>query len=263
MNQKGFALPILFIVISILIVLSIGSFYLGIKTQDKPKVSENLTAIVSPSPSPTDKALSPIFGPFFKRHYDLKQKFFNEKDYPDEMKKINETTLAELSCSNSFALDNHDSANIVYIDNKTQRQYRLEDPAINNLLIEAKKSLGEGKEIDAFIVCVTRDDRYILEYEVHNGGGGMENVSYFGFTEKGRFRSVTNIPNDGSPYFGCFKVLHLTLSNSLLIECGGGDGGFGSSSIYRMDLYSKFKNLIYKCSSTANEDLTDSKIECI
>lgn len=186
---------------------------------------------------------------FSKRQFDISSKFYLTQNYPSELIDIKEDNLLGMNCSQQYVrqMDKWYSD----YDNKIE----VKDANLLRLIESAPTEL-KGSKTDSFVFfnsCALENGGIIVKYEKWIGGGGFRNVAHFGIANaSGNVEKIASIENDGAPYFTCNKPLQLTTSNVLYYSCGGGDGGSGSASIYKIDLNKKTITRIIKCDSSAN-----------
>ena len=206
----------LFVVVGVIIIFFAGIYFALLKNQNNQKEEANT---------------------YSKRQFDINSKFYLTQRYPSELVDIEEDSLLGIRCSQQQYVRQMDKWYSDY-DNKIE----LKDTNLLRLIESASTDL-KGSKTDSFIFfssCATENGGTIVKYEKWAGGGGSRNVAYFGVVNaSGNVERVTSIKSDGIPYFTCNKPLELTTSNVLYYECGGGDGGSGSASIYKIDLNKK------------------------
>lgn len=184
--------------------------------------------------------------------------FFTEKiSYPAEMITLTDSELMGISCSKHFDGDNNGKF-FSYTENSSQI------PMTDPILLQVARLKPDAS---AMMQCTTEGGQTVILYENFSGGGGSNTVSYFALWSKaGTLSDIANIPNDGAPYFTCSRPYMLTIRNILYWGCGGGDGGFGQSSIYAIDLNKSSARRLIKCTSTADSDLAEpigtSTVKC-
>ena len=79
-------------------------------------------------------------------------------------------------------------------------------------------------------------------------------------------RQQIKADSNRAPYFGCSNPLQLTTKGILWLSCGGGDGGMGKSSIYKVDINNKTTEIIFSCTSLTEDfgdRLGDTKVDCL
>ena len=220
--------------------------------QQKPAVSptQSVTAI------PTQQSTAENF---IKRQFDInKQIKISENnfiDYPKEIVNINENNLIGMKCS-PYIWYGYDSDSYLYYDESVSVQKdtkTLTDKRLLKLITEAQKTVP-GKTIGDVRFCDIEDNRTVLQYGIHGGGGGSENTANFGVVNAdGTVKKITAISNDGAPYFECRQPLQLTKTNLLYYECGGGDGLLGATSFYKINLSNNSHSAVLKCTSVGSE----------
>jgi hypothetical protein len=118
------------------------------------------------------------------------------------------------------------------------------------------------RDLNSIQICNTEEDRQFVIYGISNQGGGSGDDVYVSYIKAdGTLDKETRIPQDNSPYFGCFGPLVLTTKQVLYMDCGGGDGGYGAASIYKLNLNDSTSVQVIKCTSTITED-GQSNLEC-
>lgn len=233
--MKGFRGSKFFLLLGVALISFAGIYFALLKNQISPSLPKN-----------SQKGEARIYS---KRQFDINSKFYLTQGYPSEVIDTKEDNLLGISCSQQYVrqMDKWYSD----YDNKTE----LKDANLLRLIESASLDL-KGSKTDSFIFfafCAIENGGTIVKYEKWAGGGGSRNVVFFGvLNTSGSVEEVTNIKNDGMPYFTCNRPLQLTASNILYYGCGGGDGGSGSASIYKIDLNKKTSTRIIKCDSSAN-----------
>ncbi len=266
MNQKGFSALIVLISVMVLVGIAGISYYIGRSSSGNTKTPVTPSPVASqpedsliPSPASSPSNISLLGNPI-KRLYFPGEKIFTKMDYPIEMTGINDGDLHNLQCSPDYYRD-YEKQHYTYQEDPRVAAVEMKD---QNLYLLAEKAFEIDLDADVYRACKVDDGRYILEYEKQGGGGGSNNKSIFGVlgTDK-TFQKITEIPTDGSPYFGCYKTLQLTKSNILWYQCGGGDGGYGSVSVYKIDLSNKNHTLVTKCEAISDPmDLDKTDMKC-
>ncbi len=183
---------------------------------------------------------------FSKRLVDT-TKFFTEKiSFPIEMMSLSDADLVGLSCSKHYDGDNTGKF-FAYTESSSQI------PMTDTVLLQVAK---DKPTASALMQCTTQKGQTIVLYENFSGGGGSNNVSHFALrSSAGTLTDIAQITNDGAPYFTCNRPYMLTGNNIFYWGCGGGDGGFGQSSIYAIDLTNKTVRRVLKCTSTADSSI--------
>lgn len=186
---------------------------------------------------------------YSKRQFDTNSKFYLTQSYPLELVNIKEDNLLGMNCSQQYVrqMDKWYSD----YDNKIE----IKDANLLRLIESAPTDL-KGSKTDSFVffaLCVIENGGTIVKYEKWAGGGGSRNIVYFGMVNaSGSVEKITSINTDGTVGFTCNMPLQFTRSNILYYSCGGGDGGSGSASIYKVDLNKKTNTRVLKCNSSAN-----------
>lgn len=184
---------------------------------------------------------------YSKRQFDVNKNFFNTESYPNELIAIENKDLVGMKCSPEYVRQVGGEYTL-----GTNPESKLEDVSLLGIITNLNKTIVNNY-IAVFTMCDTENGMRIIEYETWSGGGGLGNTAYFGIVKDARdIEEITSIKNDGIPYFTCNRPLELTTSNILYYGCGGGDGGSGSASIYKIDLNNKTSTRIIKCDSSAN-----------
>lgn len=259
---KSFVFGFIFIVT----LIAFGTIYFLSQSKSK-NVQYTKTQISAPSPSPNLKSLgNPPEGEinyslsqFEKRSYKNTDKIFDKIPYPNEMTSKSDSQLISFKCTPNY-FNNNSGILVRSVDGEFPR---LDDPVL--IYLAQKAGNMHGREIaDSVLTCLTvNNDQYVV-YGIWNGGGGMDNVAYIGKINPDKtILEIANIPNDGTPYFGCNKIFQIDNKN-IYVQCGGGDIG-SSSSIYKINLTNKTKAQLLQCSSGPTNDDFDhpnSKIEC-
>lgn len=267
MNEKGSSiLIILIIIIAILSAVIIGGtfFYLG-KANPSQNIVQNsgdsdqaagITKVENKSPVPAP-SVDQMFGEYKKRFVSEEDMLIASLKYPEEMFRVNENGLMNISCSVGISEENN---SFVYYDDKTGKTIEIKDQFLLETARKAREKAGDS--IVYAQVCKLQDGRAVVMYEVDGGGGGSLNRVYFGeLSQAGNFEQIAVVTNDGSPYFGCSQILQFNLANMLWARCGGGDGGYSSGSVYRVDYHSKTSSLVVKCESTSELDANGNYTE--
>lgn len=184
---------------------------------------------------------------YLKRQFDVNKNFFNTEPYPNELITIENKDLLGMKCLPEYVRQVGGEYTL-----GTDPEFELKDVSLLGIINNLNKTVVDNY-IAAFAVCDTENMMRIVEYEVWGGGGGSKNVAYFGVVNTSdNIETVTSIKNDGSAYFTCNNPLQLTVSNVLYYGCGGGDGGSGSASIYKIDLNKQLVTRVIKCDSSTN-----------
>lgn len=185
---------------------------------------------------------------FSKRQFDINSKFYLTQNYPPELN-IKEDNLLGIGCSQQYVRQKDKW----YSD--YDKKIEIKDANLLHLIDSAPVAL-KGSDTDSFIFftyCSIENGGTVAKYEKQTGGGGSRNVVFFGvMNASGNIEEVTNIKNNGTPYFTCNKPLEFTTSNIFYYGCEGGDGGSGSASIYKIDLDNRISTRIIECDSSVN-----------
>lgn len=181
---------------------------------------------------------------FSKRLVDTSSFFTEKVKYPAEMIGLTDPELTGISCTKHYDGDNGGKY-FTYSDGSSS-QIPMTDP----ILLKVAKLKPDAS---ALMHCTTEKGQTVVLYENFSGGGGGNNVSHFAlWNASGSLREIASIANDGAPYFTCNRPYMLTYNNIFYWGCGGGDGGFGQSSIYAIDLNNSSSRRVIKCTSTAD-----------
>lgn len=186
---------------------------------------------------------------YSKRQFDINSKFYLTQNYPSELVNIKEDNLLGMNCSQQYV----HQMGTWYSD--YDKKIEIKDANLLRLIESAPTDL-KGFETDSFVFfafCAIENGGTVVKYEKLAGGGGSRNIVYFGMANAiGSVEEVTSIKTDGSVGFTCNMPLQFTRSNMLYYSCGGGDGGSGSASIYKIDINNKTNTRIIKCDSFVN-----------
>lgn len=248
---------------AILIAVAGSSFFLGRYLINKSELipspatqTSNFSASVSPSPLPS------LFSKLIKRFYSSQEKISNKIKYPEEMVQTNDSDLYSLQCSLVYYADD-DLGYYVYREDPRAEMVEMKDEELYNF--------GEKLYTDLSIlaysyrICKVEDGRAILQYEKPRRNGSINNtVGIVISNTDASLEKITEIPSDGGPYFSCTQTLQLTKSEILWLECGVGDGGYGSESVYKVDLKNKISTRVVKCdyNSSLNTNNGEPEINC-
>ena len=203
-----------------------------------------------------------LTGEFIKRNYSPAKKIKDSDKYPSyptELTSISDAQSVSFRCTDVF-IGSSDRNGSYYTYNSTDGRKNLSDEEIITIAKNFANNL-DTPSFDSFFVCETENlTKYIVGL-IGGGGGGSENVvNVSQVLSPSSFSSISVINTDGSPYFGCGKLLQLTDQNAYL-ECGGGDAGFSSISIYKIGLSDHAANPILACASIADLD-KEPEISC-
>lgn len=224
-----------FFLLGVILISLVGIYFTFFKNQ-----------ISSGFPKNTQKGEAKIYS---KRQFDINSKFYLTQSYPSELIDVKEDNLLGMNCSQQYVR----KTDIWYSD--YDNKIELKDANLLRLIESASTEL-KGSKTDSFIFftfCAIENGETIVKYERWAGGGGSQNVVYFGVVnESGNVEEVTRMNTDGTVGFTCNMPLQLTSSNILYYGCGGGDGASGSASIYKIDLNNKISTRIIKCDSSAS-----------
>lgn len=208
--------------------------------------SANPTVPSQPQSSPTVPSASPISGSFVKRLFVPDSFFFSKNPFPREMRDLKDEQLVGLSCTGAYDY-NYNDVNPSYLKFTND----TEPVALTDFQLLA--FLKTNKDISSISKCVTDTNQTIIHYDIAAGGGGTGTKAYFGFiNQNNQVTNLITIPNDGAPYFGCRSPYALTKNNIFYYGCGGGDGGMGQGSIYKINLSSKTFEKLILCRSIAD-----------
>lgn len=65
-----------------------------------------------------------------------------------------------------------------------------------------------ARSVNAIQICHVKDNDDLLLYESHAGGGGMASLVYLAkLSSNGAITKVSEIKDEGFPYFGCTRIL--------------------------------------------------------
>jgi hypothetical protein len=194
--------------------------------------------------------------------FDPQTSFAFSQPYPSELISMDSTNLQTLKCSSQYYINDLDE-NDVYVSNNPE--LKLRDQELLNVVGFLNSNLSsnvppEPSSISSIAMCVG-DNQTIIIYQIFSGGGGSRNSAHFGYLENNKVVSAVVVPADGSPYFTCSDPLVLTKDEELYYSCGGGDAGYASASIYKINLSKGSFNQIYKCTSTSDlENYPNSQV---
>jgi len=267
-------LVLVFLIVTASVLSSFATYFVvstNQNTQSQMPYQQNATvlptqAVVS---TPTQRTTTKSF---VKRQFDINKKIEisggNFIDYPKELLSIGENDLVAMECSPYIWYSYNSDSYLYYEENIpaekiiTKDTKTLTDKKLLKLINEANKNVP-SKTIDDIRFCDTEDSRTVFQYGTHAGGGGNQNVANFGIVNSdGTVKKITAIPNDGAPYFECRWPLQLTKSGLLYYECGGGDGFFGATSFYKINLTANTHSAVLKCTSVGNDRGEPVKITC-
>jgi len=230
---------ILIIVLGIVsvLMLGLGGYVLGIRKNQTVNQQTITTppTIIQPSPTPTPFAL-PTADPSItaKRQFDINEKFYPPQNYPPQLINIPDNDLVAMKCTPQY---------LRQIDGTYAYSYpliKLDDSSLLQLINEASKTVSNGV-IYGFTSCITVDNKIILEYETWSGGGGSQNVVYFGVKKlDGGIEKVATIP---APIF-CIKPLQLTRDDVFYYQCGAYEN---AAFIYRIFISKHSYELLFTC----------------
>lgn len=240
-------------------------------TQSQMSYQQNATVLPTQAvdSTPTQRTTTKSF---VKRQFDINKKIEisggNFIDYPKEILSIGENDLVAMKCL-PYIWHGYNPDSYLYYDENvpagkitTKDIKTLTDERLLRLINEAKKTVP-SKTIGDIRFCDTEDSRTVFQYGTHAGGGGNQNVANFSIVNSdGAVKKITAIPNDGAPYFECRQPLQLTKSGLLYYECGGGDGLFGATSFYEINLTANTNNAVLRCTSVGNDMGKPVKITC-
>lgn len=188
-----------------------------------------------------------------KRNFTATDKISNEIQYPAEITGLKDSDLIGMNCGPKFFKE-ADGSFIAVLDNN-QRQ-PLADQNLLSFADNIQRNINPSSKssIISLMTCKTENNKTIISYEITPGMGGAGSNVYFGFLMPDYSAPVISVvPIENGPYFNCFKTLALTNTGLLYADCGAGDGGFGSESLYRINLnQSSNAVLLFKCTSVAS-----------
>jgi hypothetical protein len=193
---------------------------------------------------------------FPKKYFQSTDMFLDQYKYPSELINLADTELVGFICSKKFSRD-VEGKYTAYIEGSQQKELLTDHdvlPLLSTLEQKAKQEMSRNS-MEAATVCSLDTGKKLLSYEISPGGGGAGSNVYFGILS-GSFLSTTSvIPMENGPYFTCSDVLAITKTGIMYVICGAGDGGFGSKSLYKLNLNAGgTATLLYKCTSlSANE----------
>lgn len=184
-----------------------------------------------------------------KQFYSALIKYIDYKYLPDEITQARVDELQEISCSQYYQQELSGSGKY-YGDSETN-QVPIQRVTKLIKIFETIES-QTGKKPPAGFYCETVNNTIIV-YEQHGGGGGGLNIANVGiYKDDGSITQIATIPNDGAPYFGCNKIVQFNKSGDLYVACGGGY----SNSFYKLNIYSKTKQLLIQCKNDPQKDGT-------
>lgn len=168
------------------------------------------------------------------RFYDPNGNFFGKEPYPQELTGWKDDQLTPMACTRNYSPS--DTGGYGAYDERAQRGVVLTDKALLSY-IQTLKEKYKGHTINEVWTCAPKDQNTIIMYSLGPCGGGCSGNPYIGvINSSGNIREVGAI-NYTAAYFGCRQPLQLTTQgNNFYVGCGGGDGGAGSASIYRLSL---------------------------
>lgn len=287
LNQKGFS-PFLIIFVVFLIIISLGSIYYVKSFINPPLVKEQsvpqrtTTIVSSSSPIP---AVDPYIAPdqqkiftnpsevlketaFIKKSTRLNAKFFGKEDFPTEIKTLTDAQLINFKCTNFFYDDGKGA--IYYTNGKTTddpdyKYYKFSDEPFINLI--KNEQIVVGRAISSVAQCLTENNKqYLLFSTQPTGQAGSGTIFYtvsLGNNYSVLTRTKINDPNIlGSTYPGCSVPLAFT-SENMYLECGGGDGGSGYQSIFKLNLSTQKISVLKYCSSRLDINEGGEQIESL
>lgn len=188
-----------------------------------------------------------------KALYKNSKPFVGSLTWPKELTDLKDTDLASLACTDTFS-KNADGS--FAAQNSSGQSYSINEPQIHGYL-------NNNPTITSVMWC--NDIRRIVIAEVEAGGGGSGNVVYVGYLNplSSKLTPFASVTNNGWPYFVCNKPLALTNAGKFYIECAGGDGGFGASGVFAVDLNTGSLTKVSQCTSTSSgEENVPPKVEC-
>jgi len=215
--------------------------------------------------SPTTVFLEESPDEFKISTHDLQGEFSFGQDYPHELFSLTENDLVKIRCTPIYAKQS-DGVYKHYLSGANEFR-ELTDPQILSFLdkinnSEPERILQNTKQevwVGYIRKCEMEDGAVIVSYEIFAGGGGLENSSHHILVKSTGEEIQIDIPTDGSPYFNCNTTLAMTHQSVAYLHCGGGDGGYGKSSIYSLDFNAVDYRVVYTCTSLA--DFLDGSIE--
>ncbi len=195
-------------------------------------------------------------GRFSKRLFDPNGTIIETAPFPKEMTKISDSALVGLQCSGFY----YNYGNGGFLMETESGSKEMTDA----LLLDVA---SKHPTISALSSCRTETGGTIVHYEIEAGAAGAGNTSsFFTLETDGSLKKISSISNDGAPYFICSRPYMLTDKNIVYWGCGGGDGGFGQSSVYAIDLNTSSTRRVIKCTSTADSESADpggpSTVKC-
>jgi hypothetical protein len=247
--QRGFG--------PLIIILLLGVFAFGFVSF--PFINKALPTISAPLSTPISSR-TPVSLP--KRYFDTGS-FFGDKSYPDELLKLPTDKLVGFVCEGRYDRSGESIAftqnGLPYSESGELSRIGLTD---DELLKFLSKKESEAQKINArsyitFVQkCITEKDVTLVHYGVTPGMGGAGSASHFEYQAK-----QSAIEMENAPYFTCDKVLAVTNDDKLYVTCGGGDGGFGSASIYRVNMSNGTSQKLIVCTSEASVEGSNVKCE--
>lgn len=179
---------------------------------------------------------------YIKRHFIQDGEFFQGQKYPKELTGISDNNLVEIDCPEGYVKQSGGGFTLA-----SNPKVSLNDEKLKEIMNVVDKDLA----FSSFNFCNLKDGRIIFEYEYWLGGGGKDTIAKFAVVDaNSKVNHIADINNsDKIPYFVCDIPLEMTVGNQLYWACRGGDGGFGASSIYKIDLNNNQVKTILSCTS--------------
>ncbi len=208
----------------------------------------------SPSSAPEPSAppsISSLRYQIKTRYFNLTDNFFEKQKYPSEITSIPEELLISMACSPFYSGWN---GKYSYNDETTTTSYPLTDPTILSYIDSITKTYPD-KQVAEIMTCTPQSGKTIVLYSLGPCGGGCSGIPYVGIANGLTVKEITSI-NEPWAYFGCRQPLQLTNTGIFYFQCGGGDGGGASASLYKLSLSSQTVAKIIQCT------LQESAVSC-
>jgi hypothetical protein len=183
-----------------------------------------------------------------KKYFLPSDMFFDQNKYPSELTTLADTDLIGFTCSNKFSrqVDGKFSA---YIESSQQQEPLTDQDALSLLA-----TIGQKTKVDAVTICSLDTGRKLFSYEILANGGGAGSNVYYGLLSGVSLSTTAVVPIENGPYFTCFDILAITKTGNIYVNCGAGDGGFGSKSLYKLNINTGGNAiLLLKCTSITED----------